>query len=130
VDAPANVAIRSGGAEVAAVGQERLVESLRADLAALRGTLPAAPPDRPTLLPWAGWALRLDDLLLTRMMEIAVHSDDLAASVGVPTPDFPPQVLRPVLGLLTDLAVRRHGQAAVLRGLSRRERAPESISAL
>jgi hypothetical protein len=32
-------------------------------------------------------------------------------------------------GLLIRLAVRRHGQAAVLRALSRAERAPRSIAA-
>jgi hypothetical protein len=58
-----------------------------------------------------------------------VHSDDLAVSIGVQTPAFPPRVVTPVLGLLTALAVTRHGQTAVLRGLSRRERAPETISA-
>jgi hypothetical protein len=63
------------------------------------------------------------------MMEIAVHSDDLAVSAGVDAPALPAEVLNPVLGLLTELAVRRHGQAAVLRALTRRERAPESITA-
>jgi hypothetical protein len=40
-----------------------------------------------------------------------------------------PAVLDPVLGLLTGLAARRHGPTAVLRALSRSERAPASISA-
>ncbi|GIF72497.1 maleylpyruvate isomerase N-terminal domain-containing protein [Asanoa siamensis] len=129
-DAPANVAIRAQSDEFAAVGPAALLDSLRAELATLRAKLPSAPADRPTLLPWTGWALRLDDLLLTRMMEIAVHSDDLAVSVGVPTPVFPARVFTPVLGLLTDLSAARYGQTAVLRALSRRERAPETISAL
>jgi hypothetical protein len=38
-------------------------------------------------------------------------------------------VLAPVLGLLTGVAVRRHGQAPVVRALSRPQRAPESVSA-
>jgi hypothetical protein len=80
-------------------------------------------------LPWAGWSLSLPDFLLTRMMEIAVHSDDLAVSVDVATPALSDDALRPVLGLLSDLAVRRHGAAAVLRALSRAERAPASIAA-
>ena len=83
------------------------------------------------LLPWTGWALTLDDLLLTRMMEIAVHSDDLAVSVDLPTPAFPPRVFTPVLGLLTALAVERHGQAAPCcaasaAGSARRRRSPRS----
>jgi hypothetical protein len=58
-----------------------------------------------------------------------VHSDDLALSVGLATPPLPPEVLDPVFTLLTGLAVRRHGPTAVLRALSRSERAPATISA-
>jgi len=130
VDEPVNVTIRTQGEESAAGGPAALRETVRAALDALRAALPAEPADRAVLLPWTGWALTLDDFLVTRMMEIAVHSDDLAVSVGVPTPAFPEPVLGPVLALLTDLAVRRHGQTAVLRALSRRERAPQTITAL
>jgi hypothetical protein len=63
-------------------------------------------------------------------MEIAVHGDDLAVSVDVPTPAFPDEVFAPVVALLTGLAARRHGQAALLRALSRSERAPATVSAL
>ncbi|MBT0768370.1 hypothetical protein KIH74_05510 [Kineosporia sp. J2-2] len=73
-------------------------------------------------LPWQGWALRRDEFLLTRMVEIVVHTDDLALSLGVPTPEFPDDVLLPVVHLLTRLSVRRHGQSAVVGALSRRER--------
>ena len=81
------------------------------------------------LVPWQGWSLRRDDLLTTRMMEIAVHSDDLAASAGVTAPPLPGDVLEPVLALLNRLAVRRHGQSAVITALTRAERAPGSIAA-
>ena len=79
--------------------------------------------------PAGPWALALDDFLITRMMEIAVHSDDLAYSVGLPTPRLPDDVLEPVIDLLARLAVRRRGATAVLRALSRAERAPEVVSA-
>ena len=62
-------------------------------------------------------------------MEIMVHSDDLAASVGLPTPEFSEPVVRAVLGLLSAVAVDRHGQTAVLRALSRPQRAPDHVSA-
>jgi hypothetical protein len=79
---------------------------------------------------WLAWALRLDDFLLVRTLEIVVHCDDLVASVGLEPVDLPAPVVRPVLAVLLDLAVDRHGQAAVLRALARRERAPESIAGL
>jgi hypothetical protein len=52
-----------------------------------------------------------------------VHSDDLAVSVDVEPPPLPEHVLGPVLALLVGISLHRHGQAAVVRGLSRRERA-------
>jgi hypothetical protein len=42
---------------------------------------------------------------------------------------LPDEVLGPVLALLTRLAVRRHGQSAVVAALSRAERAPGAINA-
>ncbi|MEU8088891.1 maleylpyruvate isomerase N-terminal domain-containing protein [Micromonospora sp. NPDC049101] len=79
-------------------------------------------------IPWQGWALRRGDFLLTRQLEIVVHSDDLAVSVGVPTPEFPAEVFDPVRDLLVRLAVRRRGQSALISALSRGERA-QDISA-
>ena len=61
--------------------------------------------------------------------EMVVHGDDLASSVGLPTPEYPEAAIEPVLALLTGVAARRHGQTAVVRALSRPQRAPASISA-
>ncbi|MET8090628.1 maleylpyruvate isomerase N-terminal domain-containing protein [Micromonospora sp. NPDC005220] len=79
-------------------------------------------------IPWQGWSLRRGDFLLTRQLEIVVHSDDLAVSVGLPTPEFPADVFDPVRDLLVRLAVRRRGQSALISALSRSERA-RNISA-
>ena len=83
-----------------------------------------ADPPATTYIPWQGWALATDDFLVTRLMEMVVHADDLAASVDVPTPDFGLSVLDPVFRLLTAIAVRRHGQDALVRTLTRPQRAP------
>jgi hypothetical protein len=130
LDDEANVYIRTASDQAAADGPAALVTWTGAALDTLRTALPAVPADRVVHLPWGPWALSLDDFLVTRMMEIAVHSDDLAVSVGVPTPPLPAPVLDPVLGQLSQLAVRRHGATAVLRALSRAERAPASIAAI
>ncbi|MEV4121979.1 maleylpyruvate isomerase N-terminal domain-containing protein [Micromonospora sp. NPDC049645] len=79
-------------------------------------------------IPWQGWSLRRGDFLLTRQLEIVVHADDLAVSVGLPTPEFPAEVFDPVRDLLVRLAVRRRGQSALISALSRSERA-RNISA-
>jgi hypothetical protein len=129
LDEDVNVAIRRGGEDAAADGPDRLAARVDAAVQRLREVLPAEPSDRRVSPPAGPWGLLLDDFLVTRMMEIAVHSDDLACSVHMPTPDLPPTVLDPVFALLTQLAVRRHGASALLRALSRAERAPETIAA-
>ncbi|WP_062208266.1 maleylpyruvate isomerase N-terminal domain-containing protein [Streptomyces sp. NBRC 109706] len=129
VDSEVNVGIRDNGANVAAEGPAELVARLRAALDEQRAALPSLDGEAPVELPWTGWALRLDDFLLTRMMELAVHGDDLAVSVDVPTPNLPPAAFDPVAALLAGLAARRHGQPALLRALTRAERAPSAINA-
>jgi hypothetical protein len=66
--------------------------------------------------------------LLTRMLEIVVHTDDLALSLGIRTPEFPAEVFAPVRDLLVRLAAQRHGQSAVISALTRSERS-QPISA-
>ncbi|TDC05591.1 hypothetical protein E1267_19075 [Nonomuraea longispora] len=129
LDHESNVSVRRGGEAAAAEGPAVLADKAQALLDHQSAALPAEPDGRVVLLPWAGWCLRLDDFLLTRLVELVVHSDDLAASVGVDTPQLPPAVNEPVVELLARLAVHRHGATAVIRTLSRAERAPAAISA-
>lgn len=128
VHAEINVKLRELGEDVAAEGHAALLGRLDAAVDESRTALSAAPAGK--LVEHARRAIRLDDYLVTRMMEIAVHNDDLAVSVGLATPELPSDVLEPVLALLSRLAVGRHGQTAVLRALSRVERAPSTINAL
>ena len=129
LDDDINVAIRTSGEQSAGAGAADISARLETALRDLRRALPSAPPDWRVQPPAGPWSLRLDDFLVTRMMEIAVHSDDLACSAGVPTPSLPASVLDPVFALLTALSVRRHGSTALLRALSRAERASGSIAA-
>ncbi|WP_113701031.1 maleylpyruvate isomerase N-terminal domain-containing protein [Nonomuraea lactucae] len=128
LDHESNVTIRRSGDQAAAGGPVALAARTAELLGRQRAALPAQPGDKAVHLP-SGWSLRLDDFLLTRVMELVVHSDDLAASVGVATPELPPSVVDPVVELLARLAVHRHGATAVIRTLSRTERAPATISA-
>ncbi|WP_026877379.1 maleylpyruvate isomerase N-terminal domain-containing protein [Jiangella gansuensis] len=129
LDSDTNVAIRTAGDDHAADGPAALAERTAATLESLRRTLPAERPDRVIHLT-GRWSLSLDDYLTTRLLEISVHGDDLAVSVGVPTPPLADDALYPVFALLTKLAVRKHGAPAVLRAFSRAERAPSSIAAI
>jgi hypothetical protein len=129
VDAEINVAIRDGGQQAAAVGHVAFLAQLDKALATVQARLPGTDPDRLMATPVGAWALPLSQSLLTRLVEIAVHSDDLAVSVRLPTPELPDAAIRPVLGLLVMLAAGRHGQPAVLRALTRSERAVTPITA-
>jgi len=131
VDGAVNVRIRTGGEAMAADGHEALLVSVREAVGWLDAELAEVPAGRPVKIPsWGDWSLDLDDLLLTRLLELVVHADDLAHSVGLPTPEFPEHVTAPVVELLARLAVRRHGTVDVIRGLARAERAPASIAGL
>ena len=132
-DDDANVEIRTSADARAAGGPAELADRVRADLEALSGALEPVlsggrVPDS-VLIPWQGWALSVTDFVLTRTMEVLVHSDDLASSIGVTTPRFPDESAYAVLGLLASVAADRHGQAPVLRALSRPQRADGPVSA-
>lgn len=127
LDGPANVGVRTRSEHDAAGGQDGAVQAAADALGSLADALAAAPPT--VLVPWQGAVLTTDDFLVTRLMEIVVHSDDLAASVGLPTPQFGGGVLEPVLALLSGLALRRHGQDALVRTLARPQRAPRAVPA-
>ena len=127
VDSPENTSIRDDFNAMAAGGPQ---ES-RGVLAWSRGELPSALAGAgpAVFVPWQGCSLQVDDFLVCRLMEVVVHADDLAASLGRAAPAFDEEVLDPVLALLAVLAVRRHDQGAVVRALSRSERAAGPVSA-
>lgn len=114
---------RSGDETAALEGPVALHDRILQDRETFRAALADGTARAVVPVPWAGWALRREDFLLTRLLEVVVHSDDLAASVGVDTPTFPAEVFDPVRDLLVRLAVTRHGQSRVVAALTRRERA-------
>ncbi|WP_406330212.1 maleylpyruvate isomerase N-terminal domain-containing protein [Streptomyces sp. NBC_00203] len=131
VDGAVNVRIRKGGEATAVDGHEALLARVRDVVGRLRAELHTESAGRPIrMTSWGDWSLDLDDFLLTRLLELVVHADDLAHSVALPTPAFPEHVTAPVIELLSRLAVRRHGPVAVIRGLARTERAPASIAGI
>src|SRR4051812_8818559 len=125
-----NTGIRAKGEKDAADGPEALAARVAATVEELRSTLPAAPSRAVRRPGWGPFALTLDDFVTSRLLEITVHNDDLAHSVGVPAPELPAEAVETVVDLLPRIALRRHGATSVLRALSRAERAPASISAL
>lgn len=129
LDDEINVSIRETSDARAVAGPDPVLADVIEAREVLPDLLAAQPDGRAVLIPWAGWSLSLDDFLTGRLMEIVVHGEDVAASVGFTSPALPREVLDPVLALLTRLAVTRHGQGAVVSALTRAERAPRTISA-
>ncbi|MEU4693847.1 maleylpyruvate isomerase N-terminal domain-containing protein [Actinoplanes sp. NPDC023714] len=130
LDSEVNTFIRASAAEAALAGPAVRIEEAAAALEELRRRLPGEPADRVIQLPFGPWALTLDDYLTTRLLELAVHGDDLAASVGVASPPLPAPCLESVVTLLCAMATRKYGTATVIRALSRAERSPRTIAAL
>ncbi len=123
-----NVSIRRRGEQAAAgTTAQALADEVDAALVELRRVVPAEPADR--VVDFRDWGLAVDDFLLTRVMELVVHGDDLAVSIGVPTPEMPEAATGATIQLLARVAAWRHGSLSVIRALARRERAPETISA-
>jgi hypothetical protein len=117
-----NVRVRATSAEEALVGHRAVLGQMDRALERLRTRLETEPGGRLVEVR-DGEVLRLDDYLRTRIIEIAVHTDDLCVSVGRVTPAMPG--IREAIEALVDVAVHRHGELAVLRALARRERDPD-----
>jgi uncharacterized protein (TIGR03083 family) len=126
--AEGNTMVRDRGEADAAAGPQDLADRYDAAVARLAGTLPGLTGDL-TVLMIGRFVVPLHECLITRMIELLVHADDLAVSLGVPTPDFDDRAADLVVGALAGAARRRHGTLPVLRALSRSERATAPISA-
>ena len=127
--------LRDDAASRAAAGPAVIADELRALRPRLEHLVEATPADR--LVPVVNvprGATPLDVYVVTRTIELAVHGDDLVASVpalAAQAPPLPDSVAAAVLPAFVDLAVARSGTTAVLRAFARRERAdPETLRVL
>ncbi|MFD6176954.1 MULTISPECIES: maleylpyruvate isomerase N-terminal domain-containing protein [unclassified Isoptericola] len=127
VDAPdpgsaLNRGVRARSQESALAGAGAVASDTAEALDRLRARLPQEPADRRVaILHRPGEEMLLDEYLRTRCVELAVHTDDLALSVGADmrAPDAATGV---AIDLLVAAGAERHGRLAVLRALTRRER--------
>ena len=81
VDAEENTSIRDDFNAMSAGRQEHSLAILEQALAELPDAIATAGDT--TYVPWQDCSLATDDFLVVRLMEIVVHADDLAASVGL-----------------------------------------------
>ena len=120
VDSDLHRSIRQRAVDVAAAGPAQLMDSASSDLAVLTDRL-ATTPER-TVEVFGGAAMALSDYLVTRLVEIVVHLDDLAHSIGDDLPPPPGDAIDLTLATLFEIAVARSGANAMMRALSRVER--------
>ena len=66
--------------------------------------------------------MSVEEYLRTRVVELTVHSEDLAASADVDPPTFEDDTLQIAIDVLMGVARIRHGAPAIVRALARRER--------
>lgn len=114
-------AIRQRGEDEAAGGFAAVRDRSYELLERLRERLAAEPQGR-KVRAYKDIVLTIDDYLVTRLIELVVHVDDLAVSVRVPPPELPREATDAAIETLVEVALLKHGDLAVLRALTRRER--------
>jgi hypothetical protein len=124
LDSGINVRVRATSAEEALVGHRAVLGGMDRGLDRLRTRLEGEPEGRLVTVRDRE-VLRLDEYLVTRIIELALHIDDLCVSVGRETPELPG--IGVAIQALVDIAAHRHGELAVLRALARRERDPGQV---
>jgi hypothetical protein len=120
--------IRALGEETAGSSAADLAARYDSAVQSVAARLHGLPEDMLVLM-FNQWVLPLDQCLLTRILELVIHADDLAVSLDVPTPDFDEDVVDATVTALARIAVAKRGTLPVLRALSRRERADSVASA-
>lgn len=126
VDSPIHEQIKTVSATEASVGPAGVAETARRVAGELADRLPKEPTDR--LVGALGKRmLTLDDFCRTRMIEIGMHIDDLAHSVGLETPELRPSVTAEVIDIVVDIARHLHGDWAVIHALARAERSAGDV---
>jgi hypothetical protein len=126
VDSPIHDRIKEVSADEASAGHEQVAARAAevADLLAER--LPNEPVDR--LVGALGdRMLTLDDFCRTRMIEIGMHIDDLAHSVGTPTPSLPADVTAEIIDIVVGIGRGQHGDWPIIHALARSERSSAQV---
>ncbi len=130
VDSDLHRRVRARGEAAAQAGPAALVAELGAARDRLADRLPGLDPDAPVAVR-DGLILSVAEYLDTRLVELVLHLDDLAVSVGLDEADgIPREATARVASVLAHIAVERAGGVETLRSLARRERHPEAVRAL
>jgi hypothetical protein len=114
-----NAGVRARADEIANRGWARLYIDTGRAADRLRERLADVPVDR--RFSAQGKVLLVDEFLMTRLVEMAVHLDDFARSLDLSAVAVPDDATTIAIAVLVGAARTRHGDRAVLRALTRRE---------
>jgi hypothetical protein len=121
IDSPIHERIKEVSAAEATAGPAELAAKTAQIAASMRDRFAEEPAGR-LVAALGGRMLLLDDFCRTRLIEVLLHLDDLAASVGLPCPDTSPAGRTIVVDVLMGIARMQHGDWEVLHALARDER--------
>lgn len=120
LDGPTARGVRSRAAATSAGGLEAVRSSWDSARLSLEGRLSTEGGQR--RIDVFGSTMETDEYLTTRMVELVVHSDDLAVGLGVPTPEFAEEPLDRVIECLLTMARRQSRPISLIRAMTRVER--------
>jgi hypothetical protein len=120
LDDPAFRVVREGGERVAARGHTAVADGFERQLHVLVNRLAGERHDRLVVLPDALTSATLHDYTETRIVELVVHADDLASSVGAQPEPPPIDAATIAIDFLVRAVRHRVGDSATLRALAGR----------
>ena len=123
LDRSEHVTVRDDGARVAGWGWSDVVVAYDERVDRVSEQLVASPRRAVRI---GDQVMAFDTYLATRVVELLVHTDDLASSVGVAPPEPPHEAASIALHSLLEAARALHGDVAMLRAFTRRERTQAS----
>jgi len=126
LDSPIHDQIKDVSAQEATAGHHAVAAKCQSVCTELARRLPNEPEDR-LVGALGGRMLTLDDFCRTRLIEMLLHIDDLASSVGMEPPPTDPAGFDIVIETIIGIARLVHGDRAVLVGLARAERSSGTI---
>lgn len=127
-DADIHRYLRDKAAHSATYGHEATTDRFRALVAGLRDRLQTESGRRILdLRPTLPWGVSLEDRVRLNMMDLVVHADDLAVSIGRSGDETPGAASGIAIDVLMAGARFQHGDRAVIRALARRERSAEEV---
>jgi len=126
VDSPIHEQIKHVSSSEAEIGHEAMVAQCRGIADQMVERFAEEPHDR-LVGALGGRMLTLDDFCRTRMIEVLLHLDDLAVSVGEERPETDPEGAAIVIDITLGIARHLNGDWGVLYALTRGERSPGGV---